>query len=78
MKATGDFHHLIASPRSMQSHALFQHAAPFDAAVDMLYPYPAGRELSVLGFLFSRQLATTRLPVWSAHRHPIQSESEKP
>jgi hypothetical protein len=44
----------------------------------MLYPYPAGRELSVLDFLFSRQLASTRLPVWSSHRHPNQCESKKP
>jgi hypothetical protein len=61
MQCTADFHHHIADPRFPYPDGLFQHAAAFDAAVDMFDAHPSPSEPPIPRFLRSRQLLAAGL-----------------
>jgi hypothetical protein len=77
MQRTADFHHHVANPGFPQPDGLFEHAAAFDAAVDMFDAHAPPRDLPIARFLGSRQ----RFSTWLLHRlndlHAVQRERLK-
>ena len=77
MQRTADFHHHVANPDFPQADGLFEHAAAFDAAVDMLDTHAPPRDFPIPRFLGSRQ----RFPAGLLRRlddvHAVQRERLK-
>ena len=61
MQGTADFHPHVAKPRFPQSDGLFEHAAAFDAAVDMFDAHAPPSEPLIPRFLRLRQLLAAGL-----------------
>ena len=64
MECTADFHHHVAYPGFPYPNGLFEHAAAFDAAVDMFDAYAPSRDLPITRFLGARE----PFPPWLLHR----------
>ena len=77
MQRAADFHHHIANPCFPHPDRLFEHAAAFDAAVDMLDADPSPSDLPIPGFLRSRQLLSAGLLRRLDDVHPVQRERLK-
>ena len=60
MQCTADVHHHVANPCFPQPDGVFEHAAAFDAAVDMFDAHAPPRDLPIALFLGSCQ----RFPTW--------------
>jgi len=61
MQGTADFHHSIAHPVFPHPDGLFEHTAAFDTALDLFDTHSAPSNLTIVCFLFWRQLAPSRL-----------------
>ena len=77
MQRTADFHYHVANTCLPHPDRFFEHAATFDAAVDMFDAHTPPSDLPIPRFLGSRQLFAT----WLLHRlndlHAVQRERLK-
>jgi hypothetical protein len=60
MESTAHFHHKIAYSILNEANSFFDHAAPFDTAVDMLDPHPTLGNQAISSLLLSCELTSTR------------------
>jgi hypothetical protein len=74
MQGTTDFHHYVANPCLPHPNGLSEHAAAFDAAVDVFDAHTPPRELPILRFLGPRQLVPAGLLRGLEDVHPLQRE----
>ena len=77
MQGTAAFHHPSAKSGFPSADGLFQHAAPFDAAVDRFDTHPSPSEPPLLRLLRSRQLSAAGLLRRLDNVHPVQRKRLK-
>jgi hypothetical protein len=77
MQGTADFHHHVANPDFPQADGLFEHAAAFDAAVDMFDAHAPPRDLPIRRFLRPRQRVPAGLLRGLDDVHPGEREGLK-
>jgi hypothetical protein len=77
MQGTADFHHHVANPRFPHPKSLFEHAAAFDTAVDMLDAHAPPRDPPIRGFLRPCQRVAAGLLRRLDDIHAVQCERLK-
>ena len=77
MEGTGDFHHQITNGATPEPEGILDHATAFDAAIDVFNPHPPPGQRLIVGFLFGREAATTRLLRRLEHLDTIECKGEK-
>jgi hypothetical protein len=72
MERTADFHDHVANPSFPSPDGRFEHAAAFDAAVDMFDAHAPPRDLPIARFLDARQHFSTWLLHGLNDLHTVQ------
>ena len=77
MQGTAHFHYKVAHSIFCEANGFFDHAAPFDAAVDVLNAHSTLRNQTVGSLLLRREVYSTRFFRGHDGLYPIEGESLK-
>ncbi len=78
MQPAGDFHHHVADTVLPVADFVLHDPTALHSTDGMLNPHFLASNAAILFFLLQRELATTRLLRWLAHRHRRDDKSLKP